>query len=64
MHELRATPFFFAAGNEPLARLPVKHFFDARGSATEPDTKIGKKFGGEAKFKFAFKPLAGVTHIR
>ncbi len=55
-------PLFVAARNEAVPRDTVQHFFYTGGRAAKPDTETGIEFGGEIKFKFAFKPLAGVTH--
>ena len=55
-------PLFVATRNKAVPRDAVQHFFDTGGCAAQTDTKIGIELGGKIKFKFAFKPLAGVTH--
>lgn len=55
-------PLCVVARNEAVPRDTVQHFFYAGGCAAKTDAKIGIELGGEIKFKFAFKPLAGVTH--
>ena len=55
-------PLFVAARNEAVPRDTVQHFFYTDGCAAQTDAKIGIELGGKIKFKFAFKPLAGVAH--